>query len=229
MYWVRTPPLAPSVWGAATLAQQGAREGPPPPPDPPRGPSTPQDDPSPPVAQGKVLFPDFNVDAVVPDKVALAPLQYAVDKIKAAEYVELWYFTAEGCREASAATLTTVDNTIGLLRTDTGLALQQVKASKPSRNVLPDESLSWDQITTARHNIIDTMVANEWPEKLTMALTTMYIKLEALKATGTNPRGLIRYHAVVRRLWHKFLKKQADPFNVGVINENLLTRLEGEM
>jgi hypothetical protein len=169
------------------------------------------------------------VDAVVPDKVALAPLQYTVDKIKAAEYVELWYFTAEGCREASAATLTTADDTIGLLRTDTGLTLQQVKASKPSRNVLPDESLSWDQITTARHNIIDTMVANEWPEKLTVALATMYIKLEALKATGTNPCGLIRYHAVVHRLWHKFLKKQADPFNVGVINENLLTRLEGEM
>jgi hypothetical protein len=38
------------MWGAAMLAQQGAGGGPPPPPDPPQGPSTPQDDPGPPVA-----------------------------------------------------------------------------------------------------------------------------------------------------------------------------------
>ena len=72
------------------------------------------------------------------------------------EYVELWYFTTEGCREASKATPTAVDDIFGLLNTDSGLTLQSIRATKASRNAMADEHLTWEQIMTARHTLIQT-------------------------------------------------------------------------
>ena len=218
------------MWEAAAVALPGGGIQPPdPPPGSPRHSSPARSIVDPPIPQKESLFPDFDDDAVVPDRAPLTPLKFATDKIKNAEYVEMWYFTTEGCREASVATLTSSDDTIGLLKTDSGLALQQVKASKASRNALPDEKLSWDQISTARHNLIEAMVTNGWPERLVVALAQLYLNLENLKATGKDPRSLIRYHAVVRRMWHTWLKSRVGQFNVGLINETLLKGMEDEI
>ena len=65
------------------------------------------------------------------------------------EYVELWYFSSEGCKEASKAALTAADDTFGILNMDSGLALQSIKATKASRNAVVDEHLTWEQIMTA--------------------------------------------------------------------------------
>ena len=87
----------------------------------------------------------------------------ALTRVKAMEYVELWYFTSEGILDASKITPTTSDETIGLVKTDSGLAIQPIKASKASRNAILDGSLSWEQIMTARYNILDA--ASKWPEE----------------------------------------------------------------
>jgi len=145
------------------------------------------------------------------------------------DYVELWYFTTEGCREASRATPTTTDDTFSLLNTDSGLALQSIKASKASRNAVPDENLSWEQIMTAHHTLINTANNVNWPEKHIHALTGLYINLESLKATGYNTQALISYHATVRKQWHAAMSGQGTPFNLSNINENLLTKLENQL
>ena len=122
------------------------------------------------------------------------PLQFAVDRVKAMEYVELWYFTTEGILDASKLALTTPDESISLIRTETGLAIQPIKASKALRNAILDKSLSWEQIVTACHNVMD--VAAKWPKEHWRSMAEFYMNLKALKATGTNPRVLILYHAV---------------------------------
>ena len=175
----------------------------------------------------KTTFADFEEDSTIPKSLPFFPAQYAMDKIKNLEYVDLWYFTTEGILDASKVTHTVADDTFGLLHTDLGLMFQQVKATRASCNVLKDEQLSWDQIATARHKIINT--ASCWPEKYRMALAKFFMNLEAFKANGTNPRSLILYQAAVRRHWHTALKGSGKPFNLANINEGLLLKLENQI
>ena len=177
----------------------------------------------------KALFPEFEVGSAVADRMPITPHEFAIRKIKAGEYVELWYFTTEGCNEASRAALTADDETFSILKTDSGLALQQINANKASRNAIADEYLSWDQIMTARHNIISAATTHGWPPMHTIALAEFYMNLENFKATGTQPRPLIRYHAIVRKAWHASLKGQGKPFDLSVINPSLLRNFEDQI
>lgn len=129
-------------------------DSPPRPETPPIGLPIPSPIPSPPpdnklwtATKKKVVYIDFNEDATITDHVSHHPSEYAVKRIEDMEYVELWYFSKEGCLEASKATLTAADDTYGLLKMDTGLAFRSTKASKASPNAIPDEHLTWDQIT----------------------------------------------------------------------------------
>lgn len=180
-------------------------------------------------AQKKVEFIDFDLDASVADQIPHNPSQYAIGRIESMEYVELWYFTTEGCKEASRATPTAADDTFGLLNTDSGLALQSIKATRASRNAIPDEHLTWEQIMTARHTLFQTVQRVKWPQKHARALAEFYIKLEGLKAEGGNARALLLYHGVVRRQWHEAMKGRGAPFNLSNINGALLAKLENQI
>jgi hypothetical protein len=177
----------------------------------------------------KVVFPDFTTGTSVTGQVPHAPSQYAVGKIESLEYVDLWYFTTEGCKEASKTTPTAADETFGILNTDTGLTLQPIKATKASRNAITDEHLTWEQIMTARHTLITTTNRVGWPTKHTLSLAEFYINLEGLRAAGNNPRALILYHAVVRRLWHEAMEGRGNTFDLSVINEDLFHKLENQI
>lgn len=196
----------------------------------PRQEQTPPVTPPPqPPAQKKVVFIDFDLDATVTDRIPHNPSQYATGRIENMEYVELWYFTTEGCKEASKTTPTAADDTFGLLNTESGLALQSIKATKASRNAVADEHLTWEQIMTARHTLIQTASRVGWPPKHTFALAGFYIKLESLKAEGYTPRALLLYHAVVRRQWHETMRGRGTPFNLSIINEALFVKLENQI
>ena len=143
--------------------------------------------------------------------------------------MELWYFTTEGCQEANKATPSVADKTFGLLKTNFGIALQPLKATKASKNVMVDEYLSWEQIMTARHTMINTTSHVGWNKKLTLALAQFYINFEGLKSDGYNPRALILYQAVVQKQWHEVLKGQDRPFNISIINDELYTKLENQI
>ena len=222
-----------AMWGNATQTLLDGAQPPPPNlqsrPASPQPPRSPQTDNAHLPTKKKAHFPEFNPDSMITDRIPHPPSQFAVGKIEALEYIELWYFTIEGCKEASKTTPTTADDTFGLLNTDTSLALQPIKASKASRNAISNEQLTWEQIMTARHNLIDTLTQAAWPQHYIYSLAELYINLEGLKASGYNPQTLILYHAVVRKQWHAVLKGRGEPFNVSVINEKLLNKLENQI
>ena len=150
-----------------------------------------------------------------------------MDKIKSMEYTELWYFTTEGIMDGSKITPTAADDTFGLLPTHGGLALQQIKASRASHNVIGNKALTWDQITTARHHFITA--AAGWPDKHRMAMAEFFMNLESLKASGSCPCTLIAYQATARRHWHATLKGIGQPFNISNISKPLLLTLENRV
>ena len=177
----------------------------------------------------KGAYVDFDINAPIASCIPHSPSEYAVGKVENIEFVELWYFTTEGCREAGKATPSVADDTFGILKTNTRIALQPLKAIKASKNVIVDKHLSWEQIMTARHMFISVANHVGWNQKLTLALVQFYINLEALKSEGYNPRALILYQAVVRKLWHDALKGHGDPFNISIINDELYARLENQI
>ena len=202
-----------------------------PPPIPPPHPPTP-----PPIDEETQLFPkkrndfpDFDLDTAIADHIPHHPSQYAVSRLENREYVELWYFTTEGCKEASKATPTAADDTFGILNTESGLALQSIKATKASRNAIADENLTWEQIMTARHTLLSTVNRINWPEKYSHVLAQFYIGLEGRKAAGDNPRALISYHAVLRRQWHEAMRGRGELFNPSLFNEILFSRIENKL
>ncbi|KAF9783748.1 hypothetical protein BJ322DRAFT_1007851, partial [Thelephora terrestris] len=203
-------------------------------PEPPREPPRPLTPPaneeprSPP--RKKATFVDFDQDATISSQIPHHPCEFAIRRTENIEYVELWYFTTEGCNEASKTTLTAADNVFNLLGTGTGpVSLQPMKATKASPNAITDEHLTWEQIMTARHKLIATANQVGWNQKLTIALAEFYIGLEGLKASGKNTRALILYHAVARKLWHQALRGRGDPFNISRISEKLLAELENKV
>lgn len=55
-----------------------------------------------------------------------------------------------------------------------------------------------------------------------MTLVEFFMNLEALKATGSKPHGLIPYQATTRRRWHASLKGLEKPFNLATIKQTVL-------
>ena len=133
-----------AMWNNANVLVPHTPSPPPPAPPPPPPPPQPQVqldiEPIFPIRK-KTTFPDFDEDAFVPNKLPFFPAQFALDKIKIMEYVELWYFTAEGILDANKVTPTADNDTFGFLNTNAGIALQHTKASKASHNVICDEAV----------------------------------------------------------------------------------------
>ncbi|KAF9791072.1 hypothetical protein BJ322DRAFT_1216552 [Thelephora terrestris] len=210
-----------SIWDNAF--RNILQEAPPPPPVPPQPPAGEIQPP-----EDEIAFPEIDDDVMVGDTVPLTPSLFAMKKIRAKEYIDLWYFTTEGCKEANH-TVPTTANTYGFLDSETGIAFQPIDAARPSKKAITDEHLCWEQIMTARHTFITAAQQAGWAPETLKAFAEFYINLESLKAEGRSPRPLILYHAVVRRQWHAITNPGAKRFNISRINEKLLNSLENQI
>ncbi|KAG1900535.1 uncharacterized protein F5891DRAFT_980130 [Suillus fuscotomentosus] len=134
---------------------------------------------------------DFDVEAVVADVLIPRPSQYALQKIKSMEYVELWYFSPEGCWEASESS-----------RTD---GRRFIRLGKGRRKALQDHDLSWRQFDMAKTSFLVHIDKNGWPDKHQQALALFFTlitnhehRVQSLQCKKT----LLRYAGFVRREWH---------------------------
>lgn len=214
---------------ASLQAMMNDQEPPPDPPAPPAPfipPAPQQEDEVRQTIKKKATYVPFHPDAKIPSRLPMNPSDYAIGKMEDIDYVELWYFTIEGCQEAGKAVPTVADNAFGLTQDGPAVALQPLKASKASSKAVIDECLTWEQIMTARHIIVATANRVGWDQVLTFALAQFYITLESMKAEGFKPQALILYHAAARQLWHDGLKGRGDSFNISNICEKLFSRFE---
>ena len=59
---------------------------------------------------------DFDEARMVADHVMPRPSQFAIGKLKSFNFVELWYFTDEGCAEAQDTSKAQLDDVYGLTK-----------------------------------------------------------------------------------------------------------------
>jgi hypothetical protein len=177
----------------------------------------------------KPKIKDFTADKPVGNVVTLRPSSYALSKLRDFEYIELHYFSTEGCAEAAKHDLTVAKDTFALMSSDDRLLLKPMAALKPSSKVLRDEDLNWRQMTMAKNNMLHHMGEEGWPDKHVVALATFFLRLDChrLRQQPDGDAVLIIYQAQVRREWHEALKTTNDKesFDISIINDQRIDTL----
>lgn len=178
----------------------------------------------------KPKMKDFDDGTTVGNYIAPRPAQYALRRIEEFEYVELWYFTPEGCNDATHLQLTQYDDTFGLTKVDDMVSLKSISSLKASKSVILDADLSFRQVSMAKNAFIPLMTKYHWSAKAINAFAQLFTQLELhpFRQREFGERALITYQARVRREWHDQLKL-GSAFNIGVINEDLLQSIYKEL
>lgn len=179
----------------------------------------------------KPKMKDFDDGIMVGNYIAPRPAQYALRRIEEFEYAELWYFTPDGCADATQHQLTQHDEAFGLTRVDDMVALKSVSSLKASKNVIPDADLTFRQMSMAKNALIPLMSKFKWPGKAINAFAQLFTQLELhpYRQREYGERALITYQARVRREWHDQLKVGTAVFNIGIMNEDLLQSVYKEL
>ena len=104
---------------------------------------------------------------------------YTINKLESFNYVELFYFTQEGCLNALNNHHTEANNTYGLSRIGNLVSLCSILAVKASKNVVQDINLTWAQMTFAKTSYLQHLSSAGWPQKHINTLTHFFISLKA--------------------------------------------------
>lgn len=210
---------------AAALVQQQPQPDQQPPLDP-----LPQEEERAEGEKKKLKMKDFDEATTVGNYIAPRPAQYALRRVEDFEYVELWYFTPEGCSDATQLQLTQNDDTFGFTKVDDMVSLKSISSLKASKNVIPDAELSFRQVSMAKNAFIPLMTKYQWSEKAINAFAQLFTQLELhpFRQREFGERALITYQARVRREWHDQLKL-GSAFNIGVLNNDLLQSIYREL
>ena len=121
---------------------------------------------------------DFDESKMVADHVMPRPSQFAIGKLKSFSFVELWYFTDEGCAEAQISSRAQSDDVYGLTKVDDLVALKPVTSFKASHNVIPDADLTWRQMNVGKNTMLHFMDLCNWPQKHVQSLAHFYFNIE---------------------------------------------------
>lgn len=175
---------------------------------------------------------DFDASSIVADVIIPRPSQYAIQRIKNMEYVELWYFSPDGCHEASITSRSTsdADDAYGFAKVDGVIALKTLASFKASQKAIQDHDLSWRQFDLAKTSFLVHIEKGGWPEKHQQALA-LFFTLITNHEHRMRPRGektLLRYAGFVRREWHDRLT-QNQGFNIGLFNNALYNSISDDV
>jgi hypothetical protein len=175
---------------------------------------------------------NFDTNRLVGSFITPRPSTYALNKLESFEYVELFYFTREGCLDAQTNQRTEADDAYGLTRVGEVLSFKSISAIRASKNVIQDVNLTWSQLTYAKTSYLQHVGKAGWPQKHAEALTHFFIALEAspFRSQANGEKILITYQAQVRRHWHDRLKQEGDGgFNIALIDNGLLESISNEI
>ncbi|KAM6492301.1 hypothetical protein JOM56_002926 [Amanita muscaria] len=181
---------------------------------PPDAPNLDEGDGTQPKGQKAKTFPQ---GVAVPDAESPHPSEYARQKIAKFEYIELWYFSREGLAEAAQPTTSTSNDTFGIITGDLGaVQLCPVATTKASKNALPDEALSWDQISFGSKVYVEALRKEKWPDQHIRALINFFSQLDfqRTRLTSIPDRVFIEYQATVRREWMSTWDFDISQFNI---------------
>ncbi|KAF9237571.1 hypothetical protein BU15DRAFT_75939 [Melanogaster broomeanus] len=105
----------------------------------------------------------FNSLTMVPDTLLHRPSQFALQAIKNFEFVELWYFTPEGCSITSSENKSTASGAYTFAEDGPFLSLKSTASCRASPRALHDRDLSWRQFDLGKNNFLLHIAKANWP------------------------------------------------------------------
>ena len=174
-------------------------------------------------------MPDW-LDKPTPSFLDIKPACNILKRLEKKEFIELWHFTAEGCRNAAAVDLASPDETFGLVNTEKGLLFQNIGASVSSAKTINDENLTWNQLTEAKTRMIGCLKDCKWKSYEIEQLMMFYLGLD-VHLMHSRPYGLdaiMRYQDRVQRDWTARLSN-GDPYRISEINDDLMKEIRDEI
>lgn len=165
----------------------------------------------------------------VPNFPTYEPSHFALNKLASFEYVELWYFTREGCQDAYDNQRSVAVEGFGLTRTEDSIALKPLSTFQASKKVVKDTDLTWTQMSIAKTVMLNEMKKCGWLSDDIDCVASFYYAIDShpYRSRDHGEPILLRYQASVRRSWFESLKND-EGFNIGIFNEALLTNIANE-
>jgi len=181
----------------------------------------------------KPKLKDLAVNRPVRDTTQLRPSRFAIHKLEDCNYVELHYFTLEGCTEAAKHDRTIAQDAFTFTKANDTLLLKPMASHKPSNKVTPDEDLTWRQMSIAKTTLLHHMGTTGWADQYIMALAEFYLNLEnhPMRLQTDGDTVLLHYQAQVRREWHKALRSTSDEpaFDISLINNKRVDAIASDI
>ncbi|KAJ7264095.1 hypothetical protein B0H12DRAFT_1012135 [Mycena haematopus] len=174
----------------------------------------------------------FDLTLQIPDYLGPRASNFAKKKLDDKEYVELWYFTKEGCLDAESLRAgVEADESFGITQIGSTLSLKPLTAFKASKKVVRDEDLTWAQLSIAKTGYLAGIEAAGWPVEHRAALSSFFYAIEVHPSRMNHDEHadgiLVIYQARARRFWHDMLS-QNKGFNLAIINGKLLDQISQE-
>ncbi|KAJ7152338.1 hypothetical protein C8R46DRAFT_1302569 [Mycena filopes] len=165
---------------------------------------------------------DFDETKGVGDHIRSRPSPFAVKKLDEFLYIELYYFSPEGCADAADQQRSVAEDGFALAHTDDALALRPISSFRASRNVIKD-NLTWRQMEMGANGLLEQMTRSGWSDKHTRSVATFFYNLSRhpFRELKHGEVILLIYQASARRDWHDALRK-GEGFNIALFNDNLL-------
>ncbi|KAF8976697.1 hypothetical protein BDQ17DRAFT_1267133 [Cyathus striatus] len=149
------------------------------------------------------------------------PAQYAIDKLNAQIYIELDYFTLQGCTMAK--------NNSSLAGADT-LDFVNIASMKAATDIWKDHELTWGEVNQAQHTMIKYMTraeGNIWSKEIIKSLMSFYMQLDghSIWQEEYGDEVLVIYQARARREWYD-MGIHGEGMNLAIINDGLLINIQ---
>ncbi|KIK94002.1 hypothetical protein PAXRUDRAFT_12322 [Paxillus rubicundulus Ve08.2h10] len=173
---------------------------------------------------------DFDNEVEVGNVIILHPSQYALLKLKNFEFIELWYFSPDGCRDTAKSSSSTMEDTFGISKVDDILTMRPVSALKQSHNVVNDCDLSVSDFFRAKNSFLVHIKHVSWPKKHINALAEFFWHLEnhPIHNRRHGNTVMLLYAHRVRQSWHDDLKR-GTAFNISKLNDSLMNAFNEEV
>lgn len=171
----------------------------------------------------------FIANCPIATAIKLCPSRFALHKLEERDYIELSYFTPEGCAEAANNDHAVAEEAFAFSKVNNLVSLQPISAFKASSKVIQDDKLSWHEMSMAKINLLQCMEETGWPKDYIVALATFYLNLEN-HPKHQEPDGdaiLLAYQAQTQCEWHIQLKSTSgEPaFDISIINNDLVEKI----
>jgi len=175
---------------------------------------------------------NFNENRAPPIVIVPRPSQYVIQKISAFNFVELWYFSPEGCSEAAKNHHSQADDSFGLTSSNNILTLHPVVSVRASRLACANHNLSFSEFLRAKNSFLHHIKQVSWPNKHINTLAEFFWNLEnhPIRTNENSDTIALLYAVRIHRQWHDDLKSNSGTtFNIAIISDALLTSIAFEL